>query len=180
MLGRADYIGPRPGCGPEGQLTICYGKLNRELQARESNTPLSPKETTTSFWTVHTKRARSQARKGTPALEACGRWTTLLGNTTSQATTPNRAKSLRLALAGTGSRRARASEFCPSGSAFLCRATPTVTAAGRGVTEDGRGELRLEGQMPAPSGRRTGGMHRYCAQTVTLPRDVGQKKVRSN
>ena len=72
---------------------------------------------TTFFRTVHTKLARSYARKGTwRAKGATGRLRTIeLGNNTSQATTPNQAK--RGALTGAGSRRGRV--------------TPTVTNSGR-------------------------------------------------
>ena len=152
MLGRADCIGPRPGRGPEDQRTICYGKLNRKLQALESNNILSLCRRKRQRLHYHTPNwpGHKQGNEHRP-------WKLV---DTSQATTPNRAKSLRVALAGTGSRGARASEFCPSGSAFLCRVTPTVTA-GRGVTEDGSGwKADAAAQRPSAEAECTVTVHR--------------------
>ena len=96
---------------------------------------------TTLFRTVHTKLARSYARKGTwGAKGATGRLRTIeLGNNTSQATTPNQAQ--RGALTGAGSRRGRV--------------TPTVTIPGRcSRTAAGR-VLRGAAQEPSAEAGRT-------------------------
>ena len=100
-------LNPRQGATVESHAVgpVSGPALKKSIQSLIRNQVEALQVETTLIGTVRTKQASSQARKGTRGNTGSYWWCTAgLGNTTSQAATPNGAN--RGALAGTGSGRA--------------------------------------------------------------------------
>ena len=114
------------------------------VESNGTSAPVKSRVETTLIWTVHAKQAKSQARKrtqGNTGGSGCGKpgdsglW---LGNTASQARTPNRAK--RGACAGTGSGMAKVSptRTAPGRAGWTCRDPRPPPAEGKSREMSGK------------------------------------------